>query len=363
MWLVIILLALLFLLTLYVDFVTRRYPLGDRAEKIVVTTSDGWKLCAWYRPAPVRRFSVPVVLCHGLANSHAFMEFRGERNLAKHLSAAGFDCYSIDLRGAGETEGPEGGTETATFDDHLRLDVPALVDEICRRSGQTQVAWVGHSLGGLLGLAGQSTPLRERFAVMVTVGSPVFLKLSPRMRWALSAARRLGVGGRLNLGLVRWAAPFAGYFSPAQLSSTNLGNIDGADQRFLLANVFAPVWVGVLGQLEDWAATNSFRSLDKQIDYRAGIGNLAVPTLVIGGTRDFLCPPQATREYFDLVKAPRRELLMLGTEQGYEQAYGHGDLLIGRRAQLDVYPVIERFLASALATSAELPAKEVTAPS
>lgn len=350
-WLI-ILLCLALLLALDAAFVSWWYALDDRPTRLDVPTADGWTVVAWHRPALVRRrFAHPVVLCHGLANSHVFMEFRGEQNLAKFLSAAGFDCYSVDLRGAGAARAPDDGPWDATFDDHVQFDLPALVDAICAHAGSSRVIWVGHSLGGVVGLAAAASTLKDRFVAMVTIGSPVFFHMPAEVLWMVKAARAVSVWGQFDSGLLRLLAPLAGRVSAPEITraTANLRNMDPLTQRFLVANVFAPIWRGVLGQLQDWIVNDAFRSLDTTVNYRDTLASLTAPTLVIGGTVDLLSPPDLTRNYFDLLTCPGRQLQLFGKTYGHSAEYGHGDLVVGKQAHLEVYPTILRFLEAQLA--------------
>ena len=353
-WLI-ILLCLALLLALDAAFVSWWYALGDRPERLDVPTSDGWTVVAWHRPAVERRYPFPVVLCHGLANNHAIMEFRGEQSLAKYLSEAGFDCYSVDLRGAGEARAPDEGPCDATFDDHVNFDLPALVDAVCAHAGAQQVAWVGHSLGGMTALAASSTTLKDRLAALVTIGSPVFFHMPREVPLLIRAAYWVSVWGQFDSTLLRYIAPFAGRAPAPKITdvTANLRNMEPRTQRFLVANVFAPMWSGVLRQLEDWLVNDAFRSVDRTLNYRDGISTFMAPTLVLGGTVDQLAPPDLTRDYFELIKAPVRELQIFGKTYGHSAEYGHGDLLVGRQAHVEVYPVIRRFLQTHLAASGE----------
>lgn len=348
-WLIIVLVGLA-LVALDAAFVAWRYALDDRPTPLPVTTTDGWTVVAWHRAARERRFNAPVVLCHGLANNHAFMEFRGEHSLARFLSAAGFECYSVDLRGAGAARPPDDLPADATVDDHVRFDVPALVDAICAHAGASRVAWVGHSLGGVVALAAVSTTLKDRLAALVTIGTPVFFRLPGHLRHLLRLARWLAPWGQFDASLARFIAPFAGYAPTPRVTdiTANLRNVTPEAQRYLVANVFAPIWKGVLSQLEDWLTHDAFRSVDGAVDYREGIAALEAPTLVIGGTVDLLSPPDATRGLFELLRTPQRELVMFGASYGHSAEYGHGDLVIGAQAPREVYPVISAFLTKSL---------------
>ena len=154
------------------------------------------------------------------------------------------------------------------------------------------------------------------------------------------------VWGQFDATLLRLIAPLAGHAPVPELThaTANLRNIEPLTQRYLVANVLAPMWKGVLHQLEDWLRTGAFRSLDQTLDYRAGLGAITAPTLVIGGTVDFLAPPDRMRQYFDLLTAPVRQLELFGRSYGHCAEYGHGDLLVGVQAHVEVYPVIRRFL-------------------
>ena len=323
-------------------WVAWRYRLDDRPQPLTVPTRDGWTLTAWYRPAKQKRYELPVVLCHGLANNHAIMEFRPPQNLAAFLSDAGFDCYSVDLRGAGTSAAPDDLPTDATVDDHVQHDLPALLDAICERAKTKQVLWVGHSLGGVVALAAATTSARDRFAGIVTIGSPVFFAFKSQLRWLIRFARALSPWGAFDSTLIRLLAPIAGFVNPGKALATtaNVANIEGLAQRFLLANVFAPIWKGVLAQLDDWIAGDHFRSLDRAIDYRARLQSLAVPVLVLGGSVDGLAPVPATRALFDALPPGGKKLVLFGREFGSRADYGHGDLIVGRHAHEEVYPVV-----------------------
>lgn len=350
-WLIIVV-TIVLLLALESAFVSWFYALDDRPTRVEVTTSDGWTVVAWHRPAEQRRFSVPLVLCHGLANNHAFMEFRGEQNLARYLSSVGFDCYSVDLRGAGGAM-PDDGPWDATVDDHVRYDVPAIVDAVCKHSGSARVAWVGHSLGGVVAVAAASTTLKDKLAALVTIGTPVFFRLPGHLRSLLRIAKWLSPWGQFDVTLTRLLAPFAGRTPVPKVTdvTANLRNVSPLAQRYLMANVFAPIWRGVIGQLDDWLASDTFRSVDGKIDYREHIKDIEAPTLVIGGTVDLLAPPDVTRDLFELLRAPVRQLELFGKSYGHSAEYGHGDLVIGMNAHVEVYPVIHHFLAANLSAS------------
>ncbi len=342
----------------WVLFVDWRYALvEDRPTRLEVVTADGWTLALWHRPAARRRFEVPVILCHGFANNAAFMEFRGARSLGRAVAAAGFDSYAVDLRGAGASRPPHEGPWEVSFDDHVTLDVPAVVAAVQRHAGAARVAWVGHSLGGLVALAA-GPALGEVLAALVTVGSPAFFRFPPSLLRLTRLASRLTPWGAFPVGPLRLIAPFAGRAPPPKvtMTSANLRNLNREDQRHLVANVFAPLWGGVLRQLADWLAHDVFRSADGRVDYRAGLAALQAPVLVVGGTVDLLAPPDVQRALFSLLTSPARTLALFGRTYGHTAEYGHGDLVVGKASPTEVYPVILGFLEAQLAPAAAVSA-------
>lgn len=324
------------------------FPLhGTRPVRHEVTTADGWTLSVWHRAPAQRRYLEPVVLCHGLANNAAFMEFVPEASLAQYLAEQGFECYSVNLRGAGQWRGPDMGPLDASFDDHVRGDLPAIIDFVRRQSGQQQLFWVGHSMGGLVGLVGAGSTGQEAIRGLVTVGAPLFFRYHWQVRTAIKVARAMAASGWFPMReLSTFIAPMAGRVRVVlPHSPANLDNISPQAQRVLLAHVFAPIWRGVLAQLEDWVDHDVFRSRDRRVDYRELVKALKLPLLVVGGSADTLAPLDNTEAYYDLSSSPDRTLVLLGKRFGQREEYGHGDLLIGKHARDEVFPRIAAWLA------------------
>lgn len=333
-------------LALWVTLVRVVFALPDRPTLRWATTRDGWKLSLWHRVPRQQRFVEPVVLCHGLGNNNAFFEFRGRSHLARVLADAGFEVFTIDCRGAGRSIAPAPEFAQATIDDHVESDVPAVLEVIRAVTGQERVLWVGHSLGGIIGVLAAARQAKGRFAARVTIGSPFFFHANVFFARALALGRLLAPAGRFPARvLATMAAPFAGWFpTPSHVRlSANLDNLDGADQRALMANVFADLWKGVLLQLSRWVANDALTSTEG-VDWRTPALLVDEPTLVIGGSVDGLAPLHVTQRFFEALSVTDKELLLVGKDHGTAVDYGHGDLVLGRNASVDVYPAIVEFL-------------------
>lgn len=323
---------------------------SPRPVRLRVASGDGWELTLYHRAAtPVRRYLEPVVLCHGLGANHYTFDFDPPFSLAHVLAEAGFECYSLELRGTGHSARAPLGRSAGdyTVDDHIQLDAPAALKEALRRAGAPRAFWVGHSLGGLVGYGLAQGSEGARLAGMVALGSPVYFSYRPWLRLAVGLVSFAAWPYRLRHTLASVAlAPFLGYVNlPLADVVANTRHIPPRTQRQVYAHLMAAIGRRVLRQFDDWIRHDAFRSYDRRTDWRAGLSGLHQPLLVLGGTADALAPPRAVVGQFELAGSPDKTLVLLGREHGSRMDYGHGDLLFGRGVPEEVHPRVLRWLA------------------
>lgn len=343
-------------------FWSRFYFLAPGEDEVVhAETADGWLLALGHRhPRGVPR-GPPVLLVHGIAANRSSFELGLERwALAGHLAAAGFDCFSVDLRGhGGSRPARQGAPRSWTFDDHLRLDVPAALEAVRAVTGERSVLWVGHSQGGLLGVAACAV-FPERVAGLVTMGSPVFFDAQDSFRLLL----RMGflTMGRLNRFLARSLAPFAGYWhAPVSQIAWNPRNVTRAVYRRVLVNVVENISSGVIRQWGRWLASDTFASLDGAVDYRGAMARCRQPALFVAAEQDLVAPPSVV-EHAARVWAGEKETIRFGVASAATIDYGHSDLLFGRQAPEEVFPRIRDWLLRHSRESGALDSTGVTRP-
>lgn len=192
-----------------------------------------------------------LVLVHGLG------EHSGRYNhVGEHLSAAGIDAWSFDLRGFGES-----GGRRAYVDDFGRY-----LDDVAQRldaSGSGPRVLLGHSLGGLIAL---SYVLSDRPA-------PDILALS---------------APALNADVPRWQrllAPLLGRVLPKlgipnAIRGEQLSSDPAVGEAYFADSLVVTKTTARLGA-EIFAAMKRTR---------ARVHELAIPTLVIHGSDDTLVP-------------------------------------------------------------------------
>jgi pimeloyl-ACP methyl ester carboxylesterase len=333
----------------YLLLVHRVYRLSaDRPLRLTARTRDGWDIAVHRRSPAVRRFSEPVLLCHGLATNHLNFDFQPPYSLAHALADAGFEVYSLDWRGAGASRPPRGrGRFDFDADDLIEQDTPAVVDLVLSDAQAEGLFWVGHSLGGLVGYAVVGGDEGRRVRGLCALGAPVYFRyprwLALLMRactllaWPIAFRQRL-----LSLAL----APFVGHLTlPLSDVLVSPKSIAPKVLRSIYANLVDSMGYRLLCQLDDWTRHDRFCSRDAVHDYRARLQGVSVPVLVLGGTRDGLAPPRAIRAQAALLGAKDKTLMLFGKENGDRLEYGHGDLLFGMGAPSEVYPRIVAWLA------------------
>lgn len=331
-------------------FWKRRLALPPSNQEIVwADTHDGWRLALARRPAAAGApRGTPVLLLHGLAVNRFFMDFgAGANSLAAYLAGQGFECFSLDLRGHGSSR-PGPGRDW-TVDDYVRSDLPAALAAIRRVTGASKVLLVGHSQGGLVALA-RAALEPEAIAGVVAMGVPVsFAGVQPHRLMT----EMVFAFGPWNRVLAIMLAPFAGlvHLGAAQ-KSINTRNVDRPLLQRMLASAVENISSGVARQFRLWIAEDSFRSLDGADDYRIGLSRSRQPALFVAGPADGLAPPFAVRAGYELWGGPK-QWFCADRASGLSADYGHGDLIFGRRAPQEIFPVIRDWLAARSTPGAE----------
>lgn len=247
-------------------------------------------------------------------------------------------------RGHGCSE-PVGRRRPAwTFDDLVFHDVPTAVAHVRSRT-RRKPFWVGHSMGGMLMYAalGHVPAVAGSTAGPVTIASPAAfpavasgpVRVLGRLFTYLPVSARLPQHGAL---VALWWA--IGWSPGAERVGMNPRNVDrhafGKALRRFLCNPPATM----VRQLADWSLSGEFRSIDGEVDYRAGLERIVTPARIIAGAADVLASPATVRFAYDHLGSERKRCRQFAQRNGDIADYGHVDLLFGWRAPEEVFPVI-----------------------
>jgi pimeloyl-ACP methyl ester carboxylesterase len=317
-------------------------------SELRVTTDDGVSLSI-QRFAPAERPARgAVVMQHGLGSNGLVFTLSGV-SLAEHLCALGYDCFVPDLRGAGKSgRAPADGG----LDAYLEADVPAILRAALEHSGQRQVQWIGHSMGGFLmwmyGLEHPDAPVSR----LVTIGSAIDYR--PGRSVYRSLQRLLPLVSflpALPFALItRALSPVAGQgpiFLPEGMNFFR-SNVEREVCRRLMAGGFAAIPLPLFDALKTTFSEQGFSRASGAITYLTRMGEFRIPTLVVGGSRDPQATPEAVAATFEHLSGVRdKRLLMCGVPHGHGDDYGHFDLIVGKRAASEVWPHVAAFLEAA----------------
>jgi pimeloyl-ACP methyl ester carboxylesterase len=304
-----------------------------------VPTDDGAHIAmARYFPRGGRRYAEPVVLCHGLGANRFTFDFHGRHALARALVERGFEAWIVELRGRGVA----GPAASASFDRQVTFDVGAALRTVVG-AGAKECLWVGHSKGGMLALAHLARDPRAPVRAVAAVGSPTSFRSQKGLKPFARVVRPLLAGPQVpleKLSKLALVVPPPDWFMRYLIRPENL---DADTKRRALLNVGADVAGGVGRQFLEWITKGRWTSEDGAFDYERGLRNVAVPTLLMAGTQDLLAPPAAAHHAATLLGGPV-ETVTCGRGFGFQEDYGHGDLVLGRHAPEEIYPRVISFL-------------------
>ncbi|RLB59677.1 MAG: hypothetical protein DRI34_00995 [Deltaproteobacteria bacterium] len=324
----------------------RRVRYGEQVY--FARTADDWRLALHYYHPGQRRWREPLLLCHGLGANRYNFDLSDETSLARYLAQRGFSVYSLELRGAGLSRpaGPEATPFAATcFDDYLERDLAAALARLREIEPGNDFFWLGHSMGGLLGLAWAGRGLEPRPRGVVAVGSPVDFAAAAQARGLPALLRLAGLMRQVPLRpLARQLLPLVG--APPFLSRlvTCRGQMGRQALRLSMVNLSENMAGALARQLLDWHRQGGFRSRDGQRDYFAGLEAVGQSLLVVGAEADRLAPPGSVTPAYQRAGSGDKQIRILGRDHGDEHDYGHGDLLLGRHAPEEIYPLLGEWL-------------------
>lgn len=314
-------------------------PLVFKPDELYrVPTADGSAIALGrYHPRGPRRFVEPVVLGHSLGTNRFNLDFDERYSVAQGLARRGFETWVLELRG-----GLAGSSEGATFDTEAEHDVAAALRAVVS-TGPARVSWVGHSRGGLLAYAHLARNPQAPLCAIATLGSPLTFDAQPGVQRFVAALGPTFKLPALPLALAGRAWPLGLPPEPIGKYLVRAENMEPLVIRQAIAHVSADIPGGVGRQFARWVRTNAFDGEDG-FDYRRGMKGISVPVLSMAGVSDYLSPPAAAHLVAQLVSGPV-ELVHVGLRGGFSADYGHGDLVLGRRAPEEVLPRLADFLA------------------
>ena len=260
-----------------------------------------------------RARGVPVILLHGSFSNRRFWYSPRAIGLGPHLARCGFDVWIAEMRGHGLSPRNQQYKHNRVSD-YARYDLPAIAAFVREQSGQVP-HWLGHSLGGttLTAALGGHYLGEQEVASAALFGSQI-----SRIYWPLKVPP-VEWGGRVLLK--RFSV----------LSGSRLKR--GPEDEPIGLALESLRWHGLFGRFGD-----------TERDWWAGLAEVRVPLLSVAAAGDRQDPPWACRKLLEQFGSPLSEFLCLGKENGFASDFGHVEMLVSKEAQLEVWPLVARWL-------------------
>ncbi|MBT8768293.1 alpha/beta fold hydrolase [Metapseudomonas boanensis] len=255
----------------------------------------------------------PVILLHGSFSNRRFWYSPKGIGLGPFLARAGFDIWIAEMRGHGLSPRNQHYRRNRVAD-YARYDLPAIADFVCEQTGEVP-HWIGHSLGGttLAAALGGHYLGEGQVASVALFGSQV-----SRTYWPLKMPP-VEWGGRLLL-------------KRFEVLSGSLLKRGPEDEPIGLA-LESLRWHGLFGRFGD-----------AESDWWAGLSEVPMPVLAVAAAGDVQDPVWACRKLLEQFPEESRHFLCLSREEGFAGDYGHVEMLIGKDAQREVWPLVARWL-------------------
>ncbi|OFZ21624.1 MAG: hypothetical protein A2X94_00360 [Bdellovibrionales bacterium GWB1_55_8] len=332
-------------------FWSRRYgglPEPDEVHRVKTPEGHTFALSRFRAAEPEKKH--PVILCHGLSGNHFLMDPYPAPSLARTLAGHGYDTWAIDLRHAGFSVEKHRGTARLAhwdFDSYLEQEMKTALESVHRQTGAPQVHWIGHSMGGMLLLChlaqGNSSAIRSGVTIASALdfnGTATDFKQMLKIRVLISKMNSLPIQAASHTLI-----PFTGHFSNAiERFAYWQDNVHPEMARRIHACYYEKIPTALMLQLATIMEPGGFRNRDGSVRYADRLGEVKTPVLALAADRDRQCSANAAANTFEKLGSDRKEFILFGKEQGHGSHYGHMDLLIGKRADREVFPKILAWL-------------------
>ncbi len=276
-----------------------------------VQTQDGWDLSLFRyittdnlteggestpKPRPV------VVLCHDIGSSPQLWEQDGPQSWPLQCKALGYDVWSVGLRGTSSAKPHYLDVYHGwgwDLEAHLYFDLPALLATIKQHTQGAAVHWIGHGLGGTLGLV---THANGAFSFGSCTVINTGLKPLPRFRGIAALLRWWPLPFVPLPQLYRWTTPFRWALQQwRRLRSKVLQQSQQKAAPFspALAAQLKPLSTPALRQTLRWWYKGHWQLGPGQPSLHSNLSTFSCPVLCIGAPGSAQAPPRAVQHLLE----------------------------------------------------------------
>jgi poly(3-hydroxyalkanoate) synthetase len=289
----------------------------------------------------------PVILSHGLLVNSAFLNLDEDNSLARYLGREGFDVWNLSFRGTGRSLAPlKNPPKSWNLDALVEQDIPHVIRFVLKETKSAKIGWIGYELGGMLLYGYLEQKMDPSVAALVTIAAP--LTFNEPEQGAIKQLLSLNEHQTLKNLLLYLNAPFLMRFMVPLMPKVEKlfyepKNLTDEVKEKLFDSALAEVNPGVLDQLLLMVQQGEVVSA-RGFRYREQLNKIQIPVLLVGGGEDALAPPKALQHIHSRLGSADRTVRIFGSKKKKESAYGHFDLILGKDAKMEVFPVIAQWL-------------------
>lgn len=333
--------------------------MSEGNEKIWrAVTEDGWAL-ALHRFSPViKTRRMPILMVHGIAANRLHFDLDERYSLARAARARGFEVFVLELRGAGATLPADPQAKPPSewgFADFAERDVPTAIATVLELTGAQALHAIGHSMGGMLLLSVATRAARE-LQSLTTIGTPLvgalFQNLGTHEKRLVQLAAHLIPAANLTPAssrrfFLRRLLDVAGRVMPlsSRLADNLLLNVSNCEPQVMLRLTREGIHDVPVRLVQELArAIVGEGAPVGPYAYEHDLNRIRAPTLLLAGQADRIVPVPTVRALCNRLETPDVRFRTLGQHFGDRADYGHADLLVGRHAPDEVYPIVLDFI-------------------
>ncbi len=315
----------------------------------IITTKDGWQLNTGRRLPKERRYKEPVILCHGLGANRYNLDFNEEYSLAKRFTELGFDTYIMEMRTVGLSSKPHLFSDykwTIHFDDVVNYDIPAIIENALKKSGSDKVFWIGHSLGGMIMYAHLQREENQKYInSLVTISSPPVFRFQPELKRFIPMLKSAKILSHIKQEF--WGRLFAPYLTrliPYSDVAANIENIDNQILKRIFVNLASDMSSTLVSQIGRWVEEGDIKDRSGEYNFTENLNKIKIPVYAMTGAADLICTPESVLFLKGKIRDDILKITIAGKSSGFSTDYGHGDIIFGRKAPLEIFPLITDYV-------------------
>jgi pimeloyl-ACP methyl ester carboxylesterase len=195
-------------------------------------------------------------------------------------------------------------------------------------------------------------PVQDKIAGAVTLASPTMSEVGhPVLDFGLPYRSLLRfVPQRVPTGLgARFGAPLAPLFHwllqrPIAELGFHRGNLDADLLRTLMLTAIDDLPASLLREFARWYDTKAMSDRYAMFDFTEHLERITAPLFIVSGSKDELTPARDLEYVYEHVGSRDKRFRVIGKADGFSHDYSHADLVLGKYAPDDVYPLVLEWL-------------------